>query len=87
MTSTGYFRARETFIAAMPDGVPPLTVNAGKIIAAGDPILLGREPLFEEIDEAAARDAQTRIHRAAPVEQATAAPGERRPTRRTTTDG
>jgi hypothetical protein len=43
-------------------------VHSGEVFAANDPIVKGREALFGPVDES--------------VEQATAAPGEKRTTRR-----
>ena len=48
-------------------------VPAGRIVADGDPMLDGCEDAFDRVDMAPLGD----------VEQATAAPGERRTTRRT----
>lgn len=57
--------AKESFAA--PDG---RMVARGEVVAEDDPVIAGREGLFDWGDT--------------PVEQATAAPGERRATRRTT---
>jgi len=51
-------------------GVPKV-INAGHLVEDGDPLLKGREHLFEDVE--------THLSdRSASVEQATAAPGEKR---------
>lgn len=54
----------------MTNGVPRV-ISAGAIVADDDPAIAGRERNFEDIESAVARSV-------AQVEQATAAPGERR---------
>ncbi|MER7212459.1 hypothetical protein ACFYY8_33615 [Streptosporangium sp. NPDC001559] len=56
--------------AAVVDGVPRV-VPVGHLVEDGDPLLVGREHLFEPVETHLAR-------REPAVEQATAAPGERR---------
>lgn len=64
-------RCREPFSADV-DGVPR-TVAAGALVDESDPIVKGREALFETVDDYAAR-----TNRVRPVEAATAEPGEKR---------
>lgn len=61
------FVARESFVATMPDG-DIIAVKKGDLVRAGHPILARREQFF-----APAAD-----HVRFDLEQATAAPGERR---------
>jgi hypothetical protein len=68
------FVAREAFSGTSPDGVP-FVVNVGQTIREGHPILKGREIYVEELARA---DFDTEPV----VEQATAAPGEKRRTKR-----
>lgn len=56
-------RAKETFLVATETG-RPLWVTAGELYAANNPVVKGREAMFEDLEDA--------------VEQATAAPGEKR---------
>lgn len=62
-----YYRAKEGFGATMPDG-EVVHVAAGEIVSAGHSIMKRREDLFEPVDSFGRFD----------VEQATAAPGEKR---------
>lgn len=62
-------RCREPFAADM-DGVQRV-VPAGTLLDSSDPIVKGRENLFEPVDTFMARQSPD-------VEQATAAPGEKR---------
>lgn len=62
-------RARESFFVAVPP--PGRMVRAGELVKDGDPIVKGREHLFGPDGEDEA-----------PVERATAAPGEKRLVRR-----
>jgi hypothetical protein len=64
------FVARTSF-AAFIDGRTVL-VQPGQLVDADDPILKGRENLFNEFEP------NTRSYSTAKVEQATAAPGEKR---------
>jgi hypothetical protein len=64
-----YYRARHAF-GVMYDG-EQMTVNAGEIVSAGHPIMEGREEHFEPVENFGRWDASH-------VEQATAAPGEKR---------
>lgn len=63
------FRARQAFATILGDRT--ILVQPGTVVAAGDPILKGRESLFEPF----APDIRDFSGR---VEQATAAPGEKR---------
>ena len=69
------FVAKEAFSGTDADGVP-FVVNAGQTIREGHPLLKGREVYVEELSKA---DWE---YDDAPVEQATAAPGEKRTTKR-----
>jgi hypothetical protein len=62
-------RALQTFFLGSPSGVP-VKVAAGDVFDAASPVVRGREALFEPVEGAVARSVE--------VEQATAAPGERR---------
>lgn len=62
-------RCRASFAVSV-NGVPRM-VTAGQLVEASDPVIKGREHLFE--------DAETYVSERAPkVEQATAEPGEKR---------
>lgn len=62
-------RCKASFAVSV-NGVPRM-VTAGQLVDASDPVIKGREALFE--------DAETYVSDRAPrVEQATAEPGERR---------
>lgn len=61
-------RCKEPF-AVFIDGVPHV-VGAGQLVDSDDPVVQGREAMFEQVD--------TYMTRHRPVEQATAAPGEAR---------
>jgi len=63
-----YYRAREAF-AANYEG-ETVFVAAGEIVRAGHPILNGREQFFDGVESFGKFDVD--------VEQATAAPGEKR---------
>lgn len=67
------FRARETFFVAGKDG--QRTIRGGSWVAADDPIVKTHRQLLEPLSEvmAAAAAAPPEV-----IEQATAAPGERR---------
>lgn len=66
-------RCTNPFVAYL-DGVPRL-VTGGELVDANDPVVQGRDQFFEPVDDYLSR----RGTKAAPtVEQATAAPGERR---------
>lgn len=58
---------REAFVATMPDG-DRVAVKVGELARAGHPIIQGREEFWEPVEK----------HIRFDVEQATAAPGERR---------
>ncbi len=62
-------RCKEPFAADI-DGVPRV-ITAGQLVDSTDAVVKGRERFFEPVDAHMAR-------RAREVEQATAAPGERR---------
>ena len=64
-------RCKEPFSADL-NGVPR-TIPAGALLDSDDPIVKGRERLFEPVDAYMVRRSQS-----AQVEQATAEPGERR---------
>lgn len=51
---------------------------AGRLVDASDPVVKGREHLFEPVEVAASRQSLMGRTAPAPVEQATAAPGEKR---------
>ena len=60
-------RAKESFVAAQPNrkkGSTKKVVNAGELVMSDDPVVKGREDLFEAPE--------------ASIERATARPGERR---------
>ncbi|RBO82073.1 hypothetical protein [Nocardia puris] len=63
-------RAREAFSYTDHHGVPRI-VRPGDLVEDSDPGVKGREHLYEPVEVAAARSS-------AVVEQATAAPGEKR---------
>lgn len=67
-----YFKAREAF-GVMFEG-EQITVPAGEIVPAGHPLLKGRGELFEPVVSFGRFDTAERPE----VEQATAAPGEKR---------
>lgn len=78
----GFLRCKKAFAAAV-DGRQVVTREGDPVPAGSD--LVKRFPgFFEGLDEFAERESARRAGsvRAAPVEQATAAPGERRTTRR-----
>lgn len=56
-------------------GGSPRIVNAGDLVDKNDPVIKGREALFEDVET------YVSDRTPAPVEQATAAPGERRDVR------
>jgi hypothetical protein len=60
-------RAKTYFVTATN---PPRVVRAGDLVGDKDPVLKGREDLFEPVEEY--------LDRRSNIEQATAAPGERR---------
>lgn len=62
-------RCKEPF-AANVAGVPRV-VSGGQLVDSADPIVKGREQFFEQVDDFMAK-------RSTEVEQATAAPGEKR---------
>lgn len=64
------FRAKQPFAYTDATGVPR-TVRAGDLFDSGDACLKGRDHLFEPVEVGAER-------RRATVEDATAAPGEKR---------
>jgi hypothetical protein len=64
------FQARHSFAVTL-DGAPVI-VQPGDLVEAGDPILKGRESLFEPFVP------KVRKYKGQRVEQATAAPGEMR---------
>jgi hypothetical protein len=66
MSKPSYYRAKESFVT-MYDG-EQLSVPAGEIVRAGHPLLKRREDHFEPVESFGRFD----------VEQATAAPGEKR---------
>lgn len=64
------FAARQAF-ATNVNG-ETIVIQPGQVVDAGDPILKGREELFEEFVP------KVRQYKGQRVEQATAAPGEKR---------
>jgi hypothetical protein len=64
-----FYKARHSF-GVMYEG-EQLTVNEGEYVSAGHPIMEGREEHFEPVESLGRWDASH-------VEQATAAPGEKR---------
>ena len=64
-----------TSFSAFVDGAPRV-INEGALVEDGDPILAGREHLFETVE------AHVSGRAGGPVEQATAAPGEKRTRRK-----
>jgi hypothetical protein len=77
-------RCKASFSAVI--GGAPRVINEGTLVEDGDPILTGREHLFETVETFMSDRS------APPVEQATAEPGERRtvrkpPARKTTKEG
>ena len=76
------FRAKSAFVAPDPTTGGRLHVTPGFTVAEGHWVLDGRESLFEDVIDVAARTANPTTS-VRPVEQATAAPGEKRSTRRT----
>lgn len=76
------FRAKSAFVVRDPDTGGRLHITPGFTVAEGHWVLAGRESLFEDVVEVAARTANP-TSSVRPVEQATAAPGEKRSTRRT----
>lgn len=64
--------AREAFAVGLKGG-RVVSVKAGDVFDASDPVVKGREALFEPVDEWAAR-----VQQGPRIEQATAAPGEKR---------
>lgn len=66
-------RAKASFVAYI-GGVPRM-VHAGDLLDESDPVMKGREALFGSIED------HVSGRRAAPVEQATADPGEARTVR------
>lgn len=80
-------RALEPF-AVYVDGVP-VQVGAGDLFYADDPVVKGRESMFGEIKVRTSEQPKSRGTRrpAAAVETATAAPGEKRATRRAAKGG
>jgi hypothetical protein len=69
---TGYFRANQGFATTL-DG-EQLFVQEGELVSAGHPLLEGREDLFEPAENFGRFD----LANEPAVEQATAAPGEKR---------
>lgn len=67
-TKPEFYRARESFVATMEDG-ELVSVSRGELVRAGHTILKRREHLFESADS---------VGRFTQIEQATAAPGEKR---------
>lgn len=76
------YRPRSAFVAPNPTGHRERFTPA-TLIPEGHWVLEGRESLFESVEAAAARTADP-VTSVRPVEQATAAPGEQRATRRVT---
>lgn len=72
-------RARETFFAATKSGQTRQVVE-GEIFDMKDPLVKGREHLFVAVKVASIAASNAAVSRAAEpaVEQATAAPGEKR---------
>lgn len=62
-------RVRESFSCSIP-GNPAFVAQVGQVLDTDHPAYRGRESLFEPVEKSAVRFS--------PVEQATAAPGERR---------
>lgn len=61
-----YYRAKESFVTVFEG--EQLSVGAGELVRAGHPLLKRREELFSPVEDFGRFD----------VEQATAAPGEKR---------
>ena len=72
-------RAKSSFSAVI--GGTPRVVTEGTLVEDGDPILRGREHLFETV-ETFMSDRAPQSTEKAPVEQATAEPGEKRTVRK-----
>lgn len=68
MASTGYVRVRESFIGSVGQG--DIDFRAGELVPEDHPAVIRYPAMFEPI--------ASRFDRPAAVEQATAAPGERR---------
>ena len=68
-----YYRAKESFVTMFND--EQVSVAAGEIVPAGHPLLKRREDHFEPVENWGRWD----LEPAPGVEQATAAPGEKRP--------
>lgn len=68
----GLYVARQAF-ATQLDGVT-VVIQPGQVVDAGDPILKGREALFDDFAP------KIRTYPGQRIEQATAAPGEKRGT-------
>jgi hypothetical protein len=73
--ATGYVRAKEAF-GVMYEG-EQITVAAGEFVPAGHPVTKGREALFEPVTHFGRWDRPDEDE-VPEVEQATAAPGEKR---------
>jgi hypothetical protein len=73
-----YYRAREGFVTMFEDNQE--AVAAGTLVPAGHKILKGREDLFEPVTSLSRFDVDTTEadEKEPEVEQATAAPGEKR---------
>ncbi len=69
MTDAAVYRVREPFTVPGPNGAPRI-VQAGKLLSPDDPLVKSHRKLLDPVNELVA-DRQS-------VEQATAAPGERR---------
>ena len=79
------FRANTSFSAPNPNG-GKVHIVAGHVVPEGHWLLEGRSSLFDDVVDAAQRTANPTTS-VRPVEQATAAPGEARATRRGKGDG
>ena len=78
-TKAKYYRATAGFVAVI-DG-DQVAVPAGELVRAGHPILKRREDLFEPVTSFGRFDVDRADEEPEPeVEQATAAPGEKRGT-------
>lgn len=75
----GNLQARETFFVATKSGMTRQVIQ-GEVFDEKDPLVKGHEHLFDEMKVASVADSKAAVSRGAEpvVEQATAAPGEKR---------
>lgn len=66
-------RCKSSFAASV-DGTPRM-YNVGQLVDSSDPVIKGREALFEDVETHVAEKA---AHRSSGAERATAEPGEKR---------